>query len=50
MKKLFMVFVLPFSIVLASDSSSATDDIIEILDNAVRTNQIVFVEDFTATG
>ena len=50
MKKLFMVFVLPFSIVLASDSSSATDDIIEILDNAVRTNQIVFVEDFTATN
>ena len=45
-----MVFVLPFSIVLASDSSSATDDIIEILDNAVRTNQIVFVEDFTATN
>ena len=50
MKKLFIVFVLPFSIVLASDSSSAIEDIIEILDNAVRTNQIVFVEDFTATN
>ena len=29
-----MVFVLPFSIVLASDSSSTTDDIIEILGNS----------------
>ena len=49
MKKLFIVLILPFSTALTSDSRSISDDFIEILESAVRMNQIVFVEDFTAT-